>query len=111
MKKIKILLFFVVILGLLSACGSSASSLAGEWKAEKLRLPAGHAGISEIEFFSDGTYTSDHPNYCGSYSVDKNRIRLSGDLVDDATFTFDIKGKTLTFYTELGSEIKFNKVN
>lgn len=40
---------------------------------------------------SDGTYVSDSANYDGTYSTDGNRLRISGILVSDRTFTFNDK--------------------
>ena len=48
-----------------------------------------------LEFFSDGKYTSSHPNYEGDYSIDGNRIRLEGVLVDSEIYYFRVKGDTL----------------
>lgn len=50
-----------------------------------------------LEFFSDGTYKSDYPNYYGSYSVDGNRLRMSGVLVEDVTVNYEVNDNNLIF--------------
>lgn len=107
MKKIKVLAIIGAIMLLLSSCGSSASKLVGQWESDR-------GQISELEFFSDGTYTSDDPNHSGNYSVDGDRIRLQGILMSDLTYTFEINGNTLTFYKNSDDEnpyAEYTKVN
>ncbi len=95
MKKVKKPIIFLVLcllcISVLSACASS-KSLNGRWT-----YTDGSAKFSYIEFFSDGTYTSSHANYNGSYSIDGDRLKLSGILVEPLTYTFDVSGDTLTF--------------
>lgn len=93
---------------LLVACGSSSGKLVGRWSKTD-----GGTSINSLEFFSDGTYTSDYPNYYGSYSVDGNRIRLSGVLIEDMTMSFEVKDDTLTFYRDDGERVlmTFEKSN
>ena len=82
------------------------SVLTGKWKGGNLEH-----GINELEFFSDGTYTSNHPNYEGSYSVDNNRIRLTGVLMESLTYTIEINNDTIKFYSDSGRQIAtFTKV-
>ena len=68
-----------------------SKAIIGRWK------PVSGDGLSfrYIEFFSDGTYTSSHDNYQGTYSIDGDRIRLSGFLVSDKVWTFQLKGNKL----------------
>lgn len=101
MKKIFKVLSVVLTIALLStfivAC-SKSSSLVGTWK--KVDTKAGSNGFTKFEFFSDGTYSSNQVNYSGNYSVDGDRLKLSGILVETKTFTFEIEGDTLKLYTD-----------
>ena len=78
-----------------AACGNPAGKLAGRWSKT-----SGGTSINKLEFFSDGTYKSDYSNYYGSFSVDGNRIRLSGVLVEDLTMNFEVNGDNLIFYSD-----------
>lgn len=92
---------------LVSCGGSKESYLIGRWSIDENY----HSSLEELEFFSDGTYVSDHPNYEGNYSVDNDRIRLTGILVDSKTYTFDVNKITLTFYDDDGEVYcVYNKV-
>ncbi len=93
MKNIKkvVALCLALCLCVLSAC-SSSDSLSGRW-----RKTDGTAEFSYIEFFSDGTYTTNDANYEGDYSIDGDRIRLSGVLVSPLAYTYQVSGDTLTF--------------
>ncbi|MGN0244236.1 MAG: hypothetical protein ACI4CT_09280 [Lachnospiraceae bacterium] len=100
-KKILVCLVLLCIGCSFVACGKTVESkLSGRW----VLAEDSSSFLSEIEFFSDGTYVSSHSNYEGNYSVDGDRIRLQGILVDTKTFTFKIKGDTLTFYDGEGEE-------
>lgn len=95
MKKI-ILIFTIISVIIISSCGNSANKLIGHWST-------GEKGtLSELEFFSDGSYVSSSSNYEGSYSVDSNRIRLNGILVDSLTFTFEVNNNSLILYDNDG---------
>lgn len=91
MKKLISTLIAATMLILLScSCGSSTpKSLSGHYVGE------GRTDFSYIEFFSDGKYTSSHSNYEGNYSIDGNRIRLEGILVDSKIYYFRVSGNTL----------------
>lgn len=118
-KMISILLLCTVCTIFSSACNNVSnevdnvvmqqnpdSVLTGKWKGGNLEH-----GINELEFFSDGTYTSNHPNYEGSYSVDNNRIRLTGVLMESLTYTIEINNDTIKFYSDSGRQIAtFTKV-
>lgn len=95
-KPAAILVLTVALVATLVGCSSSTSKIVGRWTKTEGR------GFSYLEFFSDGTYTSDHVNYEGNYSIDGDRLKLSGILVEAKTYTFEIKGDTLSLYT--GSE-------
>lgn len=92
-----------------SACGKTAEEkLSGRWEIDE----DSSAQLSSLEFFEDGKYTSNHPNYEGDYSVDDDRLYLEGVLVDAKTYTFDVKGDKLTLYTDSGLvEAVYNKVD
>lgn len=79
----------VMLLLMLAGCGGAPKSLSGRYEGEK------GSAFSYLEFFSDGKYTSSHSNYEGNYSIDGNRIRLEGILVDSKIFYFKTSGNTL----------------
>jgi len=80
-------ILFIVIL---SGCSNNTSnSLSGKYVGE------GNTDFNYIEFFSDGKYTSSSSNYEGDYSIDGNRIRLEGILVNSRTYYFKVSGDTL----------------
>ena len=54
--------------------------------------------FSNLEFFKDGTYESDDANYDGSYSIEGDRIKFSGVLVEPVTLSYKIDGDKLFFY-------------
>lgn len=102
MKKIILLgLILVVVLSLIFAgCSLGVNpnqAMAGQWV-----LTDGDAFVSRFEIFTDGTYTSSHTNYEGRVSVDNNRIRFSGVLVDDKIYTYKLNGDTLEFLSDDG---------
>lgn len=93
LKPADILALTVIIVVTLVGCGSGTSSIVGHWSQTE------GSGFSYLEFFSDGTYTSDYDNYQGSYSIDGDRLKLTGILVEAKTYTFEIKDDTLSLYT------------
>lgn len=93
----------LLCISVLAACASS-KSLSGRW----IRTD-GNAKFSHIEFFSDGTYASSSSNYNGSYSIDGDRLRLSGILVEPLTYTFKVSKNTLTFYSGDNVQAVFEK--
>lgn len=95
-KTILALILATILLVTLAACGSSSSKIVGRWVSTDRTND-----YSYIEFFSDGTYVTDWANYNGTYSIDGDRLRLSGRLVNDRIYTFKISGKTLN----LGGDI------
>lgn len=112
MKKIKMLLVvsLILVLGLLTACGSATSGLVGRWEATDVGIYAGARRLSRLEFFSDGTYTSNSPNFSGSYSVENSRMRLSGILFQDLSVSFKVSGNQLTLSDDDG-EYEYSKVD
>ncbi len=111
MKKFKLFIALGVSVGLLCGCGSSSSSLVGRWEAVDDGVEVDYGDLDELEFFSDGTYSSDLDNYSGGYSVDGNRIKLSGIIASAYTFSFEVSGNTLTMYDDNGNEFTYNKVD
>lgn len=105
MKK-NILIFIVILttISILTACGSPASKLIGQWERD------GDYAVTKLEFFDDGTYTSDHSNYNGNYTINDNRLKITGILVEPETFDFEIKNNTLVLYNEKGSTMEFERV-
>lgn len=86
-----LLIMLVMTAAVLSSCGSS-NKLVGRWEnAHK-----------EIEFFSDGTYSSDDPNGSGSYSIDNNRLKLERLLEPARTYKYEVSGNTLKLYNNAG---------
>ena len=92
----------LVVVVLLSKFGGS--NIVGRWESVE------DAFFDELEFFSDGTYTSDHSNYFGSYSIEGNRLRLSGVLFKDRIYTFELRGNKLTLVYENEYVYKYEKV-
>lgn len=109
MKKFKLFLILGIMIGLLSACGSSASAVVGRWEAVDRGVEVDYGRLSELEFFSDGTYNSSSSNYSGSYSIDGNRIRISGVIASAYSFTFDVNGNTLTICDDSGNGYEYTK--
>lgn len=88
---------------LLAGCGGKApevsveEQLYGQWERVD-----GRADFSSVEFFDDGTYTSDSPNLQGNFSVTGNRIKFAGYLVSDVVETFEVEGDELHFLYDDG---------
>lgn len=79
-----------MLMSMLCSCGGSPKSLSGRYYEE-----SDSCDFDYIEFFSDGKYTSSHPTYEDDYSIDGNRIRPEGILVDSRIYYFKVKGDTL----------------
>ena len=94
-KRMVIIVVIVVVLVIVVVSATHFSNpekaIIGRWES----VSGGGLSFRYIEFFSDGTYTSSHDNYQGTYSIDGNRIRLSGFLVSDRVWTFQFKGGKL----------------
>lgn len=98
MKRLAALILVVMLILASAGCGSGNASIVGQWnvtEGNKFRY---------LEFFSDGTYTSSHSNYHGDYSIDGDRLMLSGVLVEPRTYTFKIQSDTLSLYYNSESE-------
>ena len=89
-----ILILTVSAVLLLTACGNGSSKIIGQWEIQNAEEV--HAPFDFLEFFSDNTYASEDPNYNGHYSIDGNRIKFDGILVNPITCSFKVNGKTLT---------------
>lgn len=99
MKKYLKFMLVVCLLFVMTSCGKP--SLVGRWESES----------DHLEFFSDGTYSSNDANYQGGYSVDGDRIKLQGYLMPDRTYTFKIQNNNLIFYNNDGEVMEeFKKV-
>ena len=111
MKKIRIIAVVMLIVALLAACGSK-SSLVGRWEAVDDGVEVDYGDLDELEFFSDGTYTSDSDNYSGSYSVDGNRLRISGVIASSYSFDFKVSGNSLIIHDdENDRDCEYTKVS
>lgn len=94
---IGVVLCAVILIFLFSRCGGAP--LVGQWEATGDNVMyLGYMPIKELEFFSDGTYTSNSPNYSGNYSIEGNRLKLSGILVSPETLSFKVRGNILSLY-------------
>ena len=101
---ISVVLFVTILVG----CGSESPSdlIVGQWIVPGEEDNAGTTSeLVALEFFSDGTYTSNRSNYSGGYSIDGDRIKLDGVLAEPLTFTFELNEDTLTFYYDDGEVI------
>ena len=70
------------------------SSIVGRWESVE------NTWMDELEFFSDGTYSSDKDNYFGSYTIEDGRIRLGGVLMSDLVYSYKLDGDTLILYED-----------
>lgn len=68
------------------------------------------APFDELEFFSDGKYSSDDSNYNGQYSVDENRIKFEGILVSPIVCSFETDGNELTLSYKNKDTWQFRKL-
>ena len=103
--KYTVLIYALLLTFLLNACGSKSPSdlIVGQWIVPGEEDRAGTTSqLVALEFFSDGTYTSNRSNYSGGYSIDGDRIKLDGVLAESLTFTFELDDDTLTFYYDDG---------
>ena len=101
-----ILALMLVIATTFCGCQSNEDKIVGYWK----NVEGGR--FSYLEFFSDGTYDSSHVNYSGNYSMDGNRLKLTGILVETKVYTFEIKGNTLNLlYSDGEVYASYEKVN
>lgn len=98
-KRINCFIFTIILLFSTALCGcaNSEKKILGQWE-----YVDGGRTFGDLEFFSDGTYTSDSVNYDGKYSIDGNRIKLTGVLVSAKVYTFEIKGDTLNLMYDDG---------
>lgn len=103
--------YFAGVLGVilltasLAGCGSKSPSdlIVGQWVIPGEEDRAGTTtDLVALEFFGDGTYTSNRSNYSGDYSIDGDRIKLNGVLAEPLTFTFSLEDDSLIFYYDDG---------
>ncbi|MCL2087676.1 MAG: hypothetical protein FWH05_08815 [Oscillospiraceae bacterium] len=87
-KTICIILGMVMILSILTSCGSAESQLVGTWGDEYV----------EITFFEDGTYTESRgrlgSGFVRTYSISGDKLRVGDELYD---------------YTIRGGELRLTK--
>lgn len=109
------ILSVVLLIVSLAGCSSKSPSdlIVGQWEIPKEIENIGTTSkLVQLEFFSDGTYTSNRSNYSGDYSIDGDRIKLNGVLAEPLTFTFGLEEDTLTFYNDDGEGIyEYQKVD
>ena len=102
----KILAFMLITFSIFSmvACGaiSTHTAIVGRWQSEEGYIRGDYGPLDDLEFFEDMTYTSDDSNYSGNYSISGDRLKLQGILASTRTYTFQVKGDTLTFYNDEG---------
>lgn len=116
MKKLKVFVFISFVAAFLISCGGYGSfgslenSLVGRWEAVSDGVEVDYGDLDELEFFSDGTYSSNLTNYSGGYSVEEDSISLSGIIASSYTFSFEVSGDTLTMYDDDGNEYQYEKI-
>lgn len=98
-KKYKIIMLCVIVCIIIVAyIGSQLHDdnhlIVGRWEE------VGDCWMDELEFFSDGTYSSDKDNYFGSYTIEDGRIRLGGVLMSDLVYSYKLDGDTLILYED-----------
>ena len=94
-----VLILAVVFVLSLSACAPKKDKLVGTWVALDYACD-----FDYIYFYSDGTYSSSHSNYKGSYTAEDGRLRLEGFLVDDRNYKYRFDGDILVIETWSGEE-------
>lgn len=93
MKKVFAIAVSVVLcVAMLCSCGKK-NSIVGQWERAS---DSKTSTFRYLYFYDDGTYSSGHSNYKGTYSISGNNIRLEGFLVDDVNAKFEVNGDTLT---------------
>ncbi len=107
MKKIKSLLVLLVVMCLLSACGSSASSLVGEWEAVDYSSDIWVSSFpGEIRIMNDGDISLD--SVAGTYTIDGNTINITASW-EALSYDFSVSGDTLTLSNNKKS-VEYKKV-
>lgn len=108
MKKILSIIMILIVL-LLTACGGSAKNdIVGLWKS------SGEESIfyNSVEFFSDGTHVTETPGWSGTYTIDGNRLRISGKLhVEVFSFKITDNGNKLIITNSLGYSKTYARTN
>lgn len=99
LKNVMVILVVMILLAMiLGLCSNSSSNdIVGLWKS------TGKEDVfyNSIEFFSDGTHITETPGWCGTYTTDENRLRISGKLYSEV-FTFRLDKNELTLTNSLG---------
>lgn len=111
-RRARVALFALMMPSAFIAGGCNATSqavskdpradLIGQWVSD-----SSFEGFSQLEFFDDGTYTSNLPNGKGGFSVSGNRLKLDGYMVSDTTCDFRIENGNL--YLGNGKGVEFHR--
>lgn len=105
-RSILMLASMLLIAVVFCGCSSNGNAIVGRWEKTE------GSGFDYLEFFSDGTYTSSHPNYAADYSIEGNRLRLTGVLMETKVYTFEIKSNVLNLLNDDGEiYASFEKAN
>lgn len=89
----------LALLFVLAGCSGDGNSIAGKWV---------DSGGNSIEFFSDGTFTTNRSDYYGTFVIDGDRIKLSSSLSSQPViYTVSLSDQILTFVADNGSVFKF----
>lgn len=92
-----ILALTLIVAATFCGCQSKENKIVGRWN----KIDGGQ--FTYLEFFSDGTYTSSHVNYSGNYSIDGDRIKLTGILVEAKVYTLEFEGNTMKLLYDNGT--------
>ena len=105
-------LSIMLLTTLLVGCSKDPSDLiVGRWVIPGEEEGAEYSTeLLVMEFFSDVKYTSNTSNYSGSYSIDGDRIKLNGILVEPLIYTFEVDDSSLTFYDDGEVRYEYQKV-
>ncbi|MBR5239810.1 MAG: hypothetical protein IKW04_04465 [Clostridia bacterium] len=110
MKKVLLITLVACIL-CLTACGgggSTKNNIVGLWKSSD----GSDLFYNTIEFFSDGTQMTEAASWSGTYTVEGNRLRISGKLYGEV-FSYQItnNGNTLILTSESGYSKTYTRAN
>lgn len=99
----------------LCACSKGGSflkqnSIVGRWENEDEIEYSSFP--DEYEFFSDGTYDTERASWCGTYSIDDDRIKIKG-VLNTVVYTFEIEdgGNTLILTNDAGFSAEYGRID
>jgi len=106
-RTVSCLLLLVALL--LFGCEGERQQLVGKWN----KTPGGLCAAfypATVEFFDDGEYTGNLPNWSGGKYrvVGGRRLRLD-TTTGPSTYEFRMASETLTFRNDTGCEFKYTK--